>query len=126
MEFLPQAFEALRSYPQFIVYLLTPSKARSGKTDKLPADYITGRVVNAHDTSVWTNAETAIAAIKRLGEGYGVGFVFTENDPFWFLDIDDCLDQSGTAWSPLALSLLSAFPGAAVEISSSRRGLHII
>ena len=126
MEFLPQALKALNNYRQFIVYVLVPSKTRQGKTDKFPVDYQTRQVSNAHDPKVWTDAATAIAAAKSFGAGYGVGFVFTDNDPFWFLDIDDCADTKSNQWSPLALTLLSAFNGAAVEISSSGHGLHVI
>jgi len=125
MEFLPVALIALNSYRQFINFVLVPSKTRPGKSDKFPVNHENGAIFNAHDPSIWTDADTAIAAAKRLGAGYGVGFVFTEADPFWFLDIDGCLEENNT-WSPLALTLLSAFPGAAIEISSSRRGLHVI
>lgn len=126
MDFLPQAFSAMATYPQFIPFQLTPSKTRTGKYDKLPVDHRTGIIANAHNPDIWTDHGTAITAAKRLGRNYGVGFVFTEKDPFFFLDIDDCLQPCGTAWSPLAVQLLSAFSGAAVEVSSSGRGLHVI
>ena len=115
----------MNSIAQFIVYVLTPSKNRPGKNDKLPIDHRTGNVANAHDPAIWTDKATATATATRLGPSYGVGFVFTEQDPFWFLDIDDCLQADGT-WSPLAISLLNVFPGAYVEVSSSGKGLHII
>jgi primase-polymerase (primpol)-like protein len=72
-----------------------------------------------------TNFETAQQKAAAFGEPYGVGFVLTDQDPFWFLDIDNCLN-SDSSWSPLATSLVSTFSGAAVEISSSQKGLHII
>lgn len=123
MEFLPAALYALKSYNQFILYRLVPSTTRAGKTDKLPTDYRTLHTANAHDPAIWMSADQAIATAKLYGSDYGVGFVFTEADPFWFLDIDDCL-QDG-AWSPLATYLLSELRGCAVEVSSSQRGLHI-
>lgn len=126
MEFMPQAFDALKAFKQFIIFTLVPSKTRVGKSDKFPVDFRTRQVANAHDSAIWLDADTAVALVKQFGPGYGVGFVFTENDPFWFLDIDDCLEACSTKWSDLALSLCSAFNGAAVEVSSSGRGLHII
>jgi hypothetical protein len=54
-----------------------------------------------------------------------VGFVFTADDPFFFFDIDNCLLPSGE-WSPIAMELMGRFQGAAVEVSQSGRGLHII
>jgi hypothetical protein len=126
MDFLPQAFQALSSVSQFVIYKLVPSKTREGKTDKFPVDHRTGAVANAHDPAIWLSADAAIATAKRMGAGYFVGFVFTANDPFFFLDIDNCLEPCGTKWSALAISLLGMFAGAAVEVSSSGRGLHII
>lgn len=113
------------AYRQFIVYVAQPSRSRPGKTDKFPADFRSGRVVSAHDPQFWTDHATAIASAAQFGGSYGVGFVFTEADPFWFLDLDGCLLADGSDWSPLAKQLCGAFAGAAVEVSQSGRGLHI-
>ena len=115
------------AYRQFIVYVAQPSRTRPGKTDKFPCDFRTGRVVSAHDPAFWTDASTAIAAAAHFAQwgAYGVGFVFTEADPFWFLDLDECLLPDGSDWSPLAKALCGAFAGAAIEVSQSGRGLHI-
>ena len=113
------------AYRQFIVYVTQPSRSRPGKTDKFPADFRSGRVVSAHDPQFWTDHATAIAAAAQFGGAYGVGFVFTEADPFWFLDLDGCLLADGSDWSPLAKQLCGAFAGAAIEVSQSGRGLHI-
>lgn len=126
MELLPPALSALAAYNQFIVYKLTNSSSRPGKMDKLPINPSTGLTTNAHDPALWMSASHAIAASNALGSSYGVGFVFTDDDPFWFLDIDNCLEPCGTKWSLLAQQLIRQFPGAAIEVSSSNRGLHII
>ena len=126
MEFLPKAFGGLARYKQFIIYLLTQSKSRPGKMDKLPINWRTGKVANAHDSKIWLSAEEAITKAKEFGSMAGVGFVFTKNDPFFFLDIDDCLLPDNATWSQLALTLITTFAGAAVEVSSSGKGLHII
>lgn len=125
MRELPSALQAMGAYRQFIVYTAQPSKLRPGKTDKYPADFRTGRVVSAHEPAYWTDSATAIAAAATLGPTYGVGFVFTESDPFWFLDLDNCLSPDGSDWNELAKGLCGAFSGAAVEVSQSGRGLHI-
>lgn len=125
MRELPQAFAAMGAYRQFIVYVTLPSKTRPGKTDKFPCDFRSGRVVSAHDPAYWTDHATAIAAAVQFGGTYGAGFVFTEADPFWFLDLDNCLLSDGSDWSPLAKSLCGAFAGTAIEVSQSGRGLHI-
>lgn len=53
------------------------------------------------------------------------GFVFTELDPYFVVDIDHALQPDGT-WSQLAQTVMSMFPGAYIEISHSGDGLHII
>lgn len=122
MQSIPAALAGLASFPQFIVYILVPNA--KGKTDKLPVDWRDGKVASAHDRATWTTFDNALAQVAN-GIGHGVGFVFTEQDPFFFLDIDNALQADGT-WSPLANYLCAAFPGAAVEVSSSGRGLHVI
>lgn len=123
MRELPAPLAPLGAHKQFILYVTRPS-SRPGKTDKFPCDFRTGAVVSAHDPAFWTDHKTAIAAAATFGDTYGVGFVFTDNDPFWFLDIDNCL-QADNTWSPIAVALCNAFAGAAVEVSQSGRGLHI-
>lgn len=124
MQSLPTALAALAAYPQFLCYVLVPSKRKAGKMDKLPVSPRTGAVVNAHDPAHWVDAATACAVATQWGAGYGVAFVFTERDPFFFVDIDGAYD--GQQWSTVAQQLVAAFPGAAIELSQSGTGLHII
>lgn len=113
---------ALGPYRRFIVYRLVRS-ADSPKLNKLPCDWRNGNVANAHDEAIQTDWATAVTTAEHFGKEFGVGFVFNEADGFFFLDIDHCLIDG--QWSPLALSLLAALPGAAVEVSVSGTGLHI-
>lgn len=123
MRTLPPALAPLSSYRQFLCYTLVPSQSRPGKVDKLPVSPHTGQVVSAQDPAHWVDADFACAMATLWGDGYGVAFSFTDADPFWFLDIDSCHD--GQQWSPLALSLAAMFPGAAMEVSQSGKGMHI-
>lgn len=123
MRELPDALAPLIAYKQFIVYMVQPSRTRAGKTDKFPLDFRDGKVANAHDAAIWTDAATAIAYAAHYGPSCGVGFVFTDNDPFCFLDIDGCLMPDGK-WSPVAMQLATALSGAAFEVSQSGQGLH--
>jgi len=113
----------LAIYSQFILYRLVPSTTRPGKTDKLPVNPNTMQVADAHDQSAWCDYQTVAKMEKDLGPEYGIGFVFTEADPFFFLDIDNCAING--KWSDIANTLMAALPGAAVEVSQSRKGLHI-
>lgn len=132
MRELPPPLLALAALEQFVCWIavpkLDPSGAVvSGKFDKLPVSWSSGRVISAHDPREWTSAACALAmhAAYDRGHGSGVGFVFTANDPFFFLDIDGALQPDGT-WSKTAVDLCAWFPGAAVEVSHGGKGLHVI
>lgn len=117
------ALEALKAHRQFILYRLSPSQTRPGKTDKFPCD-ASGRVVSAHDPANWMSADSAGRFAQQFGNGWGIGFVLTPDARRFCLDIDNCLQPDGQ-WSPLALQLCAMFPGAAIEVSQSNCGLHI-
>lgn len=71
------------------------------------------------------NQLTAEEAVKRATHfGLGVGFVFTDNDPFFFLDIDHAFNNS--KWSELSTSLCQYFTGCYCEVSMSGTGCHIM
>lgn len=112
----------LKAVRQWIVVMLVP--LASGKTTKLPVDYSTGNVCDAHDATVWTDYPTADALAERWGrQSFGTGFVLTAGDPFWCLDIDNC--RTDTGWSDLATDLVAALPDTVVEVSQSGNGLHV-
>lgn len=123
---LPPALAHLAQRDQFLCWFAVPVEGKPGKFNKFPCRWDTGAVIEAQDPANWTNAATACAMAGQWdrGHGAGVGFVFTDADDLFFLDIDSCLLPDGT-WSPLAQELLARLPGAAVEVSHSGRGLHV-
>lgn len=88
---------------------------------KVPVDWRTMKAGNAYDPAIWLSHESATAMATALG--MSVGFVFTKDDPYWFLDIDDCLVEG--KWSDTAQYFCQMFAGAAIEVSTSGTGLHI-
>lgn len=125
---LPKALKPLADYRQFILYKLVKVPDKE-KLQKLPVDYRTLEVFKKEDEwqdtpEAWTDAATALSMASMCGPEFGVGFFFTVNDPFYFLDIDHCL-QADNTWSPVARALMGALPGAAIEISASGDGLHV-
>lgn len=117
MEVLPAALRPLAQYRQFIRVRAYPDPKRPGKTIKLPVHPVTGETHDAHDRTIWRSFDELA--------GGPVGFVFTEADPFFFVDIDDALTPEGQ-WNEAAQMLCQRFAGAAVEVSQSGRGMHII
>ena len=128
MQQLPQAFSALRAYSQFVLWKAVPAVDRktgkpNGKMNKFPCDN-TGKVRDAHDPNIRMSADDAEFTKQLLGDSYGVGFVFTPDDPFFFVDIDNAYHDG--KWNDISNELCNTFSGAAVEVSHSGRGLHII
>lgn len=113
------ALSGLAEYRQFILYRVVPA---TPKPRKLPTSPLTGATIDAHDSTHWVDAETALAAAEKFG--INVGFVFTAADPFWVVDIDGALVDG--KWSDTATALCQYFTGAAIEVSVSGTGLHII
>lgn len=116
---MTQVPDAFKTYRQFILW--RPEPGGNGKVNKKPLNYQTLIPHDPHDPAVWLDYETAdsLASLYSLG----LGFVFTDKDPFWYLDIDSA--YNGNGWSPLATALCGQFSGCAVEISQSGRGIHI-
>lgn len=128
MHVLPPALSPLSAWPQFVCWRAEPDPSNPGKFKKFPLDWRTGRIIDAHDPQFWTTAENALAAASRWDIGYGAGggFVFTEADPFFFHDIDRAYDRETGEWSAVAQYNCRLLAGAAVEVSHSGTGLHII
>lgn len=106
---------------QFILSKLVPDQ--NGKTIKIPCN-ASGVTINALDPENWMSLEEA-ESIASTRDDFAVAFVFTKDDPYFFVDIDHCLMSDGESWSPLAYEILNLFPGAYVEVSQSGTGLHI-
>lgn len=86
---------------------------------KVPCD-IFGKTIDAHDPANWVTYDVAKVS------GLPVAFVLSDNDPFFFIDLDNCLDQATLQWTAESTAIFQSFPGAWGEVSQSGRGLHII
>ena len=124
---LAPALAPLAAYRQFVVVLFVPKPDRPGKTDKYPLHPTTGAAVDAHDPAHWLSHDEAEARAVAWGAAWGqpvgVGFVLTEADPFWCLDLDGAAE--GGQWKPQTLALCARLPGTAIEVSNSGTGVHV-
>lgn len=126
MRTLPAALAPMAQYRQFILYKLIWDETKQ-KFQKIPVSPFTRQPFPKKsdwqkDPSQMCDFETAAANVV---DGYGVGFLFTDKDPFFFADLDNCLLPDGSDWSPLAKEIIRILPGAAIEVSASGKGLHI-
>lgn len=106
----------LKHYNQWITWRHV-TRPGTDKPTKVP-------LASTTDPSTWTDFDTALAAWSIDPTISGVGFVFSENDPFAFLDIDGCGEPG--AWQPHAAAAHAALAGAVWETSQSGSGLHAI
>jgi len=58
---------------------------RGDKVTKLPLDPRTGNAASSTDPTTWSSFENAVATARRWG--FGVGYVFSDDDPFTGLDL---------------------------------------
>lgn len=108
----------MREYCNFVVW---KSEARvDGKTTKVPYQAKNGQLASVANPSHWSSFDDAITAAEKYD---GIGFVFSEDDPFAGIDLDD------TAGDASALErqhkLFKEFNSYS-ELSPSGKGLHII
>jgi primase-polymerase (primpol)-like protein len=108
------------------------------KPKKHPFDAKTGSPAAELDPATWSTFHEASAAL--MAGGYdGIGYVFTESDPFVGIDLDYAYDanlaealESGSEPDLRAVKGWAAAivrrhaPKGYVEISQSQRGLHVI
>lgn len=107
-----------RAYPSFVVWKL--NQLANGKTTKIPYQVRTGQKASVVDPTHWSSFEEAFAAVHNYD---GIGFVFSENDPFTGIDLDDTHGDADALERQEAL--FQQFNSYS-EISPSGAGLHII
>lgn len=109
--------EAMRGYRQWILWKL---EHRSGKPTKVPYA-IGGGLASVSDPTTWSDYGATVAAYE--GGGYsGVGFVFTDDDPFVGIDLDACREGVVVAeWAKAIILSLDSY----AEVSPSESGVKV-
>ncbi|MFP3977329.1 AAA family ATPase [Marinobacter sp. KMM 10035] len=117
--------EELQQYRRWVVWKAVAMTKRDGtvKTTKVPHNPKTGKPASTKRPETWGTFDDACEAY--LMDGYtGIGFVFTADDPFVGVDLDNCFDESSNLRDDArrAVDELQSF----TERSPSGTGLHII
>lgn len=103
--------EDLKKLPQWVVHM-----------DKVPHSPSTGYPASVTNPTTWGTFDEACAAVQN-GRFHGIGFVFTESDPFLGVDFDHCLaDGILDSWVKQKVDSLHSY----TELSPSGTGLHVI
>src|SRR5256714_4660485 len=110
----------LLPYSQFVVWKYT---MENRKLKKRPFNPRTNVPARTNDLTTWTRIEPALKALAT-GRYNGIGFVFSERDPFTGTDLDNCVSKDGTlaAWAQEIITTLSSY----TEFSPSKLGVHIL
>jgi len=96
------------------------SEVRVGRPTKVPVDPHTGGRASSVDPATWATYREALACV----EADGIGFVFSADDPYVGVDMDNCVSRSGQI-HPGAYRVVKLLSGY-VEFSPSGHGMHVI
>lgn len=108
----------LKSLPQWILWR---KEERDGKPTKVPYQ-VTGEMAQANNRRTWS---TFASAVKFYLEGDydGIGFVFSRQDNYIGIDIDNCVvDGKPNTFATEIIDTLDSY----TEFSPSGKGIHII
>ena len=111
---------ALRSTPQWVAWRYI---TRDGKQTKAPVSPHDGSLADSTSGKTWGTFDDAVEACRDDISLAGVGFVFTADDPYCGVDLDNSIDADGNI-KPWAVDLLAKLDSYA-EVSPSRRGLKV-
>ena len=111
---------ALRSLPQWVAWRYI---TRDGKQTKAPVSPHDGSLADSTSSLTWGTFEQAVAAYESDRSLAGIGFVFTADDPYCGVDLDNSLEADGSI-KPWAGDLLVKLDSYA-EVSPSGRGLKV-
>lgn len=118
----------LKKYSNWVLWKF---ELRNGHKTKVPYQ-INGRKADVSNPATWSEFSLVVDAFQQ-GSWDGIGFVFSENDPFVGVDLDDCFSSKRLQpWSPEQRKMLPAgFPDPKeivntlgyVELSPSETGV---
>ena len=114
--------DEIKALPQWVVWQWA---TRDGKLTKIPINPTTKRRAAVNDSDTWASFEDAICLYHRWSQPGGIGFVFTSDDPYCGIDIDDCRDPNNGQITWAAQQIVNRI-GSYAEISPSGTGIKII
>ena len=110
----------LRERNQWVVWRYV---VRGGKPTKVPINPKTGREADSTSPPTWSSFADAVHSLGGGSTFAGIGFVFSTDDPFTGIDLDDCIVDGDLV--PAAQQIVDAF-GTYTEVSPSGNGVKMI
>ena len=115
-DFLPTVPAELKALRQWVVWR---DEKRDGKPTKVPYQ-ISGNHAQVNNSDTWTDFNTVV---QHRGRFAGVGFVFSESDPYCGIDLDNCMAEDGNikTWAQEIVEKLKSVSYG--EVSPSGKGI---
>lgn len=81
-----------------------------------------GKLVSTTNPKTWASYNDVYETFRKSKLYHGVGFVFSENDPYCFIDLDNCVKTTGEIeqWAMDVIQTIKSYP----EISQGGLGIH--
>src|SRR5882672_7649664 len=77
-------------------------RKEDGEFTKIPIDPRTGKKASTSDPQTWSDFQTAASGVNEY-KSDGMGFVFTKDDLYGGVDLDDCRNPETGEITPWAL-----------------------
>ncbi|MGE7545047.1 phage/plasmid primase, P4 family [Sporosarcina newyorkensis] len=108
----------LKALPQWILW---KSEKKGGRYTKVPYQ-VDGEAAQTNNRRTWSTFATAVKFYLQ-GDYDGIGFVFSRQDNYIGIDIDNCVvDEKPNTFATEIIDSLDSY----TEFSPSGKGLHII
>jgi hypothetical protein len=114
----------LRALHQWVAWKLEPPLRQGDKWRKVPYSPTTGTRASTTDPTDYGAFDEALT-LWRQRDMTGVGFVFTEADPYVGIDLDGCVDPNTGHVSDWAREIIDELDSYA-ETSTSGTGVHVL
>jgi putative DNA primase/helicase len=114
--------DELKPYNHWVVWRF---ETRSGKQTKIPVDPKNGYNAASNQPESWATYEEAVDFYEACADCAGIGFMFSPDDPFVGIDLDNCRSPETNAMEPWAQEIIDQL-NSYTDISPSGTGLHIL
>jgi len=114
----------LKTYRQWVCWKYELNPKNPDKPKKPLFDPVTRIKASVNAPETWASFTAAVRCLKKGGFN-GIGFVFTREDPYVGIDLDNCRDEKSgeiDAWAETIMNRIVSY----TEVSPSGSGIHII